>query len=390
MELFKDRDTIYSQINSDFEAIGSNNFSPISIGNILADNFSEHVSEIYNTVAEVEQELSPSRYTSERLTNVGARFGIKRESIVPLTDNTFSNFYFKLNGTTIAKDIAIDPTLDIIIPQGSAITGVNGELFFTRDAATFEPDDNKVYVRVYSTSDVVNTTIDTNVLTSNEIDLATVSNVDPDLLVGISLECNNEKAILSESTRLTDDEMRRLLLFEYNGLNNINEDKVSSAVLRVPGVSTVRVVEQFNGIGSTAVIIVPVNPLASEGVYVAVERSLEANVIGGESISVIRPEYLNVGIDLVIDLINPLENVDVFYNEIRFFVAGLVNAVPQGDILSPTNIINTINEVYSTQIQLVQITCITINGNRALIQNQQSFDDQKFTILDPSLDVGIN
>ena len=381
---------IYEEINAALDSLGVNSISPLSPGNLFAERFSSYMSSIYGDISIIDEETDITNKSGDDLTSLASKYGIERTSTTPLGDDTFTNFNFYLKDDLRAKDITIDTTVGFTIPAGSVISNQDGTSVSTIDDANFGPDDNKIYVRIASNDITENASINVNDLVIHDVNLNELDNIDPNKVDTSTLLCTNDNSLVSNSETLSDDELKDLLRYNFNGLNDINENRVKLAVLSIAGVSDLKIIENYNGVGVTGIIIVPTQGIGSESLYRAVEDSLRKNVIGGENIIVIRPYYLSIYIKLSIELNEAVYDTDLLYNEIRVFTADYINSINQGDTFDPNDLEKKIQENYSNKVDIAQISCLYINTKRAMIQKQETFEDQKFILYNSDSDVVIN
>lgn len=164
-----------------------------------------------------------------------------------------------------------------------------------------------------------------------------------------------------------------------------NEIALRFAALSVPGVAEARVIKHIDGIGTTGIEITTQDPVANPGVYRAVYDACSKVLAVGETVRIIEPEYVAVGIDITINGSSALDSR--ILDQIRNKIAQYIVNVPKGGTIYKNQIITIImeyKEVIDVNIKSMFIGSLDLINGKLLNRydivpgNISSSVDEKF------------
>ena len=259
---------------------------------------------------------------------------------------------------------------DIPIPYGSEIS-------------TRQLSDGSIYTFITTDEDVVlkagETSIDVNVMAVNTGHLYLPAGslcIMGKSIIGISTVQNNEE-INSGKDQESDEDLRSRTKEYVSTFGKCTDNALRVAVEGVNGVINCTVVDQYQGLGTSGIIVVPEILPPLQEVQDAIDVVVQDTKASGIKVFVIYPEIKHISIDLTItesvDADVVLEAISNYVNSLRvgqtFVIKQMerkvlnaidLNTVENDDI----DITTTIPEenITCTNEEIIRVSDITVNG----------------------------
>lgn len=277
--------------------------------------------------------------TGVALDQIGKNFfGINRiKATTPIVTNSMKAIkFYTNNGVTFGTINKVnDLANDIIIPEGTLITGTNNGISYTfriTSTITLPLNNTEAYIDAEMLSGDLNL-IPANTLTSHNFVNYTTSSTKL-LLV------TNTVAIGTSSEEESDDNYRYRLMTSIKGRDVNSYYGIKNKLLTLSGVSNVEIINAAHGGGTFSVIVQGITPVTSLATLDLVESEIRNIVPPWVYFTVRRPNY--IGITLTVG-INSLSS--------DIISASVVNSIK-------SSVTNYINNFYGSYIEISKIQSI--------------------------------
>jgi uncharacterized phage protein gp47/JayE len=216
---------------------------------------------------------------------------------------------------------------NIDIPVGTLVTNSSGSKYYrTTSSATLFPGESTAYINVIATDSGSQANISADELSVINFSSYTSAS-------DIQLQIGNASSITNGEDPEEDSLYRYRLQSALTSAESSNSTAVRLAVLSVPGVRNVTVLDMVSGVGTATVMIETDGEQASPEVISAVSRTVEDVKALGTRISITEPDNVGLDLSISITIANPLQLAEIA-RAIRTRVSGFVQGVSIGGSVS--------------------------------------------------------
>ena len=280
-----------------------------------------------------------SNLSGDALEASGMRmFGVARKAeSFAQTSYLEKNFYFYVENKTFGD---INSGEDIFIPSKTIVgTSIDPELgtivYEVQEDYILEKDSSIMYCSVKATNPGNSQNVDSESLIYHNFNNYTLNNLD-------ELRCTNRFAILNGSD-LENDSLYKIRLNNYiSTQSNLNIDKLTLKGLMMPGITEVRVVPSYFGIGSVGVIIFGNGRESSAELEEFFQRRLYEFITPGQDVRVASgiKVYLDFDIRVYIEKNIPILEQEKIKSDIRDEIFTLIKVKENSRFISFSEISN--------------------------------------------------
>lgn len=339
------KNNLFNSMQSRFGSISSNRDSTFS-------NFSETIGDELNILRrEITNELASTQMSNASglmLDNIASeRYNLLRRPATyanALAEE--SNVYFYVETGNFGD---INGGQDITIPAGTLISvkengfGENLSYEVLYDYV-LDSDSNERYCSVRSLDTGYSQNVDKQSLKFHNF--KEYSRYEENLL-----KVTNRFAILNGSNKETDQLFKSRLNNFLTASLNFNEDLVTLQSVMVPGVTEVRLIQNYFGIGSLGLVVFGSGRESSNSLIELVENRVLEVASPGTSISVVGGVTVYIDFDIRV-YVRPKLNLvekDQVINSIKTFVYSLIESAETTGIIDLNRISNAIRSSVSSQ-----------------------------------------
>lgn len=311
----KSKNDLYLSLQNRLQEIGIAYTSVDSIANILNEFITDEISFLADEFNAKLSDLDLSSASGNALDEIAYNmYGLTRKQ--SKAASAANNLKFTNSS----------PTETITLPQGILLSSgstfsVSGVVYETTEEITLEPN-SEAYVNIIAREVGSNFNVESNTLVKHNF-----SNV--------NIDCTNEFAILNGRDTESDNDFRNRALRYLNALTSNNLEFLNLSLLDVPGVTNVRLVQGYAGLGTmSAFVLGQGNTVNAEVLRVAKSRAEEIASPGerifieeGESVTV------DIGLRLINNNAYSTSEIDNLKFEIKKLISSeFLNAKTSGQI----------------------------------------------------------
>ncbi len=333
--------------------------SPGSIARALTEAFTTELGDLYDVLDYNISQSLISTATGQGLDNIGALFGVTRNSLTQssIIDATTGSFYFYVNSAFAS---------DINIPKGTTVyTDLGGFVgaqikFETAGDVTIVAGRKKVFVPLLPANSLAKSSVGANTLTKHNMTSPS----------GTLIRCTNPKPISAAPQYETDADFRIRITKQLRVNTTGTAESLRFALLTVRGVRDVVINSASYGLGGAEIVIVPDERGATANFLSEVRARINQVRPVGVRIIVTTPTPLLFSITanliLGLGLLDGEKNAILLKveNDIKIYLNSLMPNEP----LVYNRLIQIILDV-SEKIKDVQITKYAPNGSQAVRNN---------------------
>lgn len=346
---------------------GITNFSDSSIAGTLVNVVADLMVDLYTRLAELDSQTSLDTAYGSYLDKIGSMFGVTRlSSKTATTLGTGRSILFTNTGG-----------LDIIVPSGTRIWSSSdfSKAYITvADTLVPKADDygvpGRVYVDAYAAGTGTYYNVRKGELDSHNVGITglTVTNVVP-ITAGQDSESDSNYVFRIKNTLLAR--------------SGNNSTTLRLALLEIPGVKDVSIIEYARGAGTVDAVIIPAGDKVTADLLNACQTAAEEAVAAGISVKIKAPVEIPVDFSILLN-VNSTADYDSVKSLVISAISTYVDNLPLGDETYEGNLI--ISEVIraamdaSSAVIDVSIQNMLINGEESNIVNQTAMPGERFYV----------
>lgn len=342
-------DELFNIFRREMERLGFNHWAEGSRVGAIGKVFSAYIVDLWQALADLEQQANPSNARGIYLDRIGEQFGVKR--LPPQPASTLGKgaaVKFTNNGST---SITIPSSTRVWNPDDPDIA------FFTVQDLTLQGG-QEGFVDVVAGSTGEDFNVGANVLTFHNagISQASVTNVRP----------------VGGGTYFESDAAYRFRVSQaLQARQGATEIAIRQAALKVPGVRDALIHSGVRGNGSLDIIVVPIDRYASQSLMEAVRVAVGDTIAAGISWRVLSPIVVRVDVQVQLRLQGGavLEEVRaIVESSVRAYIDNLrVNDGQGGSDLIYNELISRIQDADNNILD--SVVNLSVNGTPTLQTN---------------------
>lgn len=300
----KSKNDLYLSLQNRLQEIGIAYTSVDSIANILNEFITDEISFLADEFNAKLSDLDLSSASGNALDEIAYNmYGLTRKQ--SKAASAANNLKF----TNSSETETITIPEGVLISAGSRFSD-SGVVYETTEEITLQPN-SEVYVNIIATEAGSSFNVESNTLVNHNF-----SNV--------NISCLNEFAILNGRDTENDNDFRNRALRYLNALTSNNLEFLNLSLLDVPGVTNVRLVQGYAGLGTmSAFVLGQGNSVNAEVLRVARNRAEEI-ASPGERIFIEEGESVVVDIDLRLINNNAYSTSEI--DNLKFEIKKLISA----------------------------------------------------------------
>ena len=226
-----------------------------------------------------------------------------------------------------------------IIPAGTIIQTPDGSIQYRVTAnIAFNPTDTQVTGSIEALNSGSSYNVGVNILTSHNL-----------AITGILT--TNIESIENGTDTQNDEEYRYVLSKTVTAAEAANETSILLAALSTEGVSDIRIVRYFHGVGTFMVLVIGTTPVVSETTLANVRTNVNKVTAAGEFGTIRGPRY--IGLEVIAHLHFRSSTIetdkDIIVNDVENTIYDYINNIPVGQGFIRNELIQRIMDI-SNQI----------------------------------------
>jgi len=348
--------------NSNLTATG-----PGSIMRALIESVTTEIGDLFDAMDFNIAQSVLTTANGRALDKIGALYNVRRRELSNVTaiTATVGSFYFYIDSPYIS---------DIVIPQGTIVYTATDDFigrqftYQTTEATTIPAGQTYAYVGIRPK-------FTDSVFTAGAGTLTVHNFVAP---AGVSLLCNNAKAIPSQIGYELDDDYRLRITKGIRVTSAGTPEAIRFKALSYEGVRDARVIQNPYGLGSFKLLIVPENISNGSILVRRIMNEVKAVAPAGSTMFLALPESLpfDVSVNLTISGNTTQPTRERIRSRVKSIIQRYLNNLLPGDTVVYNRMTSLIFAA-STEILDVQVTTYAANGTELVRKNYTPDIDQQ-------------